>query len=261
MSGINLDEIVEETFDAAFGGEGLPIAGVRQDADTSPVDADGDAHPFVFDDAGQLKVRANVVASVEPSDAEYAEDSAHTSGDVGLHMLAVRQDTLASSTSADGDYASFKVDDLGQLYTRTDLQSAIADDDADSGNPIKIGGRGVSGALTALSASGDRYDLLGDLYRRTWVNTSRNIAILNSQANVTGTAAQVLASPLAGRREVTIQNEGSQDVYIGSSAGVTTANGIKVSKRSSATYEFGEDIDIFMIADSGTQDVRFLESA
>ena len=259
-AGLGLDEIIEETFDEAFGGEGLPIAGVRRDAETSPVSADGDAHPFVFDDAGQLKVRANVVATVEPSDAEYAEDSAHTSGDVGLHMLAVRQDTLASSTSADGDYASLKVDEDGALYTRADLQSAIADDQADAGNPIKIGGRAVDGALTAVSDTNDRYDLIGDMFRRTWVNTSRNIGLQSTQTNIGTSAVEVLAVPLVGRREVTIQNEGGGDVYVGAS-GVTTSTGIKISKRSSATFEWGEDIDIFMIADNAGTDVRFLESA
>lgn len=46
----------------------------------------------------------------------YAEDAAATSGDAGVQVLAVRQDTLASSTSADGDYASLKEDSLGRLY-------------------------------------------------------------------------------------------------------------------------------------------------
>lgn len=258
---ITLDELYEEIFDEAFDltGSALPIAGIRRDADTTPVSADGDAHPLVFDDAGRLKVATLV--SVEPSDAEYNEDSPHTSGDVGLHMLTVRQDTLASSTSADGDYASLKVDSLGRLYTTTTLDSTVADDDADAGNPIKVGGRAVSGALTALSASNDRYDLLGDLYRRTYVNSGANIAISNTQDDVTTTAAEVLASPLAGRRFVTIQNEGNRNVYVGSSAGVTAANGIKISRNSSATFEWGEDINIFMIAQNGTQDVRFLEQA
>jgi len=34
------------------------IAGVRRDADTTPVSADGDVHPLVFDEAGRLKVAA-----------------------------------------------------------------------------------------------------------------------------------------------------------------------------------------------------------
>ena len=135
-----------------------------------------------------------------------------------------------------------------------------ADDAADAGNPLKVGSRGVSGALTALSATNDRADLLSDLYRRVWINDSANIAILNTAVTVGVAAAQVVAAPLAGRRTVTLQNEGSVSVYFGSSAGVTTANGLKVSKKSSATYDFGEDIDIFMISGSAGQDVRILEA-
>lgn len=59
----------------------------------------------------------NVDVSVTTG-AEKAEDSAHADGDIGQFILAVRQDTLASSVSADGDYAALKVDSLGALWTR-----------------------------------------------------------------------------------------------------------------------------------------------
>ena len=46
------------------------------------------------------------------------EDSAHGSGDVGVFMLAVRNDANAVRASADGDYHVFSVDKLGrQLVT------------------------------------------------------------------------------------------------------------------------------------------------
>jgi len=179
----------------------------------------------------------------------------------GFPIMGIRQDGAGSPVSATGDAHPLVFDGSGQLKVATSLTSSVGDDDAYTENPIAVGGRGVSGALTALSATGDKFDLLGDLYRRVWVNDSANIAILNSAATVTGTAAQVLASPLAGRRFVTIQNEGSQDVYLGSSAGVTSANGIKLTKANSATYEWGPDIDIYMISATGSQSVRFLESA
>lgn len=47
-----------------------------------------------------------------------AEDAAASSGDTGVAILAVRQDTLASSTSADGDYSWVKQDQLGAQYGR-----------------------------------------------------------------------------------------------------------------------------------------------
>lgn len=84
-------------------------------------------------------------------------------------------------------------------------------------------------------------------------------AMKHSQASVGATAAQVLVSPLSGRRELTIQNEGSQAVYFGFDGTVTAANGIKISKNSSATYLIPEGVDVYMISASGTQDVRFLE--
>lgn len=59
--------------------------------------------------------------------SEFAEDSAHTTGDIGSQVLAVRQDTLASSTSADGDYASFKVNTTGELYTKDSDAKSVLD--------------------------------------------------------------------------------------------------------------------------------------
>lgn len=55
----------------------------------------------------------------------FDEDSAHTSGDKGSHVLAVRQDTLAASVDTDGDYASFKVDALGSLYVTDEAAQAL----------------------------------------------------------------------------------------------------------------------------------------
>jgi len=67
--------------------------------------------------------------------AEKDEDAAHSSGDTGNYVLAVRQDTLAASTSADGDYASFKVDSVGSLYTKdTDAAALLTTIDADTSN-------------------------------------------------------------------------------------------------------------------------------
>jgi len=60
-------------------------------------------------------INANVDVSVS-NGSDKAEDAAHASGDIGTYMLAVRQDTLANSVSADGDYASLKVNAVGALY-------------------------------------------------------------------------------------------------------------------------------------------------
>lgn len=87
------------------------IMGVRSDAG-SAFGADGDYVPFSMDSQNRLRVAADLVAS-----AEYAEDSAHTTGDIGNFQLAVRRDTRSSGVDTDGDYASFNVNANGELYT------------------------------------------------------------------------------------------------------------------------------------------------
>lgn len=85
---------------------------------------------FAVDNANAfqpLKVNASgelLVSAVIDAAGDYAEDSAHSSGDVGLYSLSVREDSLSSSTSASGDYQSFKTDALGRLYTISAGQSA-----------------------------------------------------------------------------------------------------------------------------------------
>lgn len=57
-----------------------------------------------------------------------AEDAAHSSGDVGVMALAVRQDIPATVVSADGDYSPLSVDQTGRLRVNvagTDWSSMI----------------------------------------------------------------------------------------------------------------------------------------
>jgi len=51
-------QTLDSTFDVI--GNGIISVGVRRDADTSPVGSDGDAHPFVFDENGLLKVASSI---------------------------------------------------------------------------------------------------------------------------------------------------------------------------------------------------------
>lgn len=111
------------------GDRGQFILAVRHDANTSMVSADGDYAPLQVDADGKLKVAADLTVA---SDFVYAEDSAAASGDLGAFILAVRQDSLASSTSADGDYGAFKQTASGELYVHdaganSTLTSILAD--------------------------------------------------------------------------------------------------------------------------------------
>jgi len=54
--------------------------------------------------------------TIDGSGVVQTEDAVHSGGDTGFMMLAVRNDTIASLVSADGDYAPLQVDSDGSLH-------------------------------------------------------------------------------------------------------------------------------------------------
>jgi len=144
------------------------------------------------------------------------------------------------------------------------ITGGVADDDVDSGNPIKVGGRAIDQAsvLTALSTTGDRGDLLMDLYRRHFTNDSPNIGIISTLVAVTDAETAMPASALAGRRDIYIQNTStSDDVAIGG-VGVTFADGFLIRKKSSFAFRAGQALPLKARADTGkTPSLRVFETA
>lgn len=178
---------------------GLGILAVRRDADTTIATADGNYAPLQLDADGRLKVAT--VVSVEPSDAEYAEDSAHTSGDTGIFVLSVRQDTLAASTSTDGDYGAMKVNALGELYVHdTDVKTELV---------------AANASLDAMEADIDaiRTEIESITHAEDSAHSSGHAGIMalgvRNDANATLTSADGDYSPLAtdsaGRLKTTAQ--------------------------------------------------------
>lgn len=77
----------------------------------------------------------------------YAEDAAHTSGDRGIFSLNVRNDTLASVTSTDGDYSALALGPAGEVVTANAPFTKWVRGTADL--------RGSSGgSVTAIAAQG-----------------------------------------------------------------------------------------------------------
>lgn len=72
---------------------------------------------------GNLKVSIEE-ADTSASGLAKAEDAVHSSGDVGVMALGVRNDFLASLVDADGDYAPLQVNAKGALYTKSEVFEA-----------------------------------------------------------------------------------------------------------------------------------------
>lgn len=226
--------------------------GIRNDANAVLTSTDGDYSPFAVDSAGRMKIVGTFTSSTA-----YAEDSASASGDMGDFVLAVRQDTLTSSTSTDGDYAAFKENARGALWTSP--VGTAADGAADTENPVKVGSKVKTGALTS-TANNNRADLTSDDFRRVYVNSGANVSVLNTAVSATTSATAVPATPLIGRRYILIQNLENKKVYLGGSA-VTSSTGIEISAKGSWEGEVGDDVALFILTTAGTADIRVQELA
>lgn len=249
-----LSELQSITFaeDAAHasGDAGIQVLGVRNDAGTALAGTDGDYIPFSMTSTGRLRVDALVDFA-----GDYAEDSAHVSGDTGLFTLAVRNSALADLTSADGDYSAFAVDAKGRQF----IAGSYAEDAAHSSGDIGVFSLSVRGDTTAALAgtSGDYAPFI------TWSNgdlkvvDQLNLANLQAKVSVANTATLLPASALANRKELFIQNVGSNSIFVGS-ATVTASGatqGIEVPKSGFIRVNAGPAQAIYGITASGTNDV------
>lgn len=107
---------------------GIQMLAVRNDAGVSLVSDDGDYSPLSVDNQGRLRVAGSFTVNEA---GDYAEDSAHTSSDIGYFNLAVRNDDQATTfTSDDGDYSGVAVNDQGAMFVkdvanRSNLQQIV----------------------------------------------------------------------------------------------------------------------------------------
>jgi hypothetical protein len=98
--------------------------------------------------AGELLVAADISVT---TGSDKIEDSAHASGDVGAYVLSVREDVLTTSTSASGDYQSFKTDSLGRLWTVAEV-TVTPPNTAVLATAATVGTSAVALPATALTA-------------------------------------------------------------------------------------------------------------
>lgn len=92
------------------GDVGVMALVVRVDSAAALAGADGDYSPLQVDANGALRVTGG------GGGTQYAEDAAHTTGDIGTLALVRRSDTAASSATTDGDYATLNTDSSGRLW-------------------------------------------------------------------------------------------------------------------------------------------------
>lgn len=178
---------------ASAGAESLTLAGtIRQDAPAGTTSADGDYQNLKTDSIGRLWVNCGTGCS---GGTQYVEDNASAGGETMTLTAAIRQDTIASSTSADGDFSNLKVNNIGRLYTSATVDAALptgantignvnpgtaanfgiyVEDAAETagGNLVMLGTVRRDTQATSSNASGDNSTLNTDSIGNLWVTGS-----------------------------------------------------------------------------------------
>lgn len=209
---------------------GTEMLGVRRDADTSPVDADGDYHTPIFDSAGNLKVNVKVGAASGLADgATFTADttpgtpamgfaatdvpSAITAGDGVAFASTLRRGLHVNLRNASGAELGTATDPVNVEGTVTANQGApgaawetvgdVAQDAAIAGNPLPSGGRASSAVPTAMSADGD------SVYR--WLDRSGGTVINGRDAHDAALNANTNPALIGGRSSAAAPTSVSAD--------------------------------------------------
>jgi hypothetical protein len=101
-----------------------------------------------------LKVKTTEqIPGVAATDLGKAEDAAHTSGDTGVMMLGVRQDTATPLAGTAGDYIPFIVDANGAMWVSLATGLSAASDSIDEAKRSKGSVTTAHSAITATTTS------------------------------------------------------------------------------------------------------------
>ena len=134
---------------------------------------------------GNLATTATAAGNMEATLASLAkvEDAAHTTGDVGVMALAVRNDTRSTLAGTNGDYAPLQLNSSGDLRVEVTGES-----NATAGTPAGIT---VSTSAVLLAAS--------NANRRSIIITNNGMGNLfvggSSGVTASGSAMGVLVKP------------------------------------------------------------------
>ncbi len=135
---------------------------------------------------------------------QYTEDDASVANPTGTQVIARRRDTLSSETTADGDVTAVNSTAKGELYVKhvdsVSVAGDVANDSADSGNPVKIGYKAKNyGSLPTAVTDGDRVNGLSDRYGAHFVqNGSPYVQPASGEYSANQTNTALVSSVSAG---------------------------------------------------------------
>lgn len=164
---------------------------------------------------GTVAVGPTVTPGTGAANLGKAEDAVHTSGDVGVMALGVRNDNDAVRTSANGDYSPLSTDDTGRLKT-TGIVTAT---------PATGGGANIYRNMDVGTAGQVIKGSPGQIYHINAVNRANEEIFLkfyNKATAPTNADVPVLVFPIG------TSNQASGEIGISSAVGYAFSLGIGV---------------------------------
>lgn len=128
---------------------------------------------------------------------QYADDTAHASGDLGNGALVVRQDTPASLVTADGDYTHMSVDANGKLYCILTDTVTVAGTVAVSSVAGTVTVSATNLDIRDLAFATDKVDVSGSAVTAVVTATDldiRDLAFATDKVDVSGSAITAVVS-------------------------------------------------------------------
>lgn len=210
----------------------------------APTWTEGNLVALSSDLAGALRVAGSISCSnCSGTGVSVNEDVASANADPGTPAYAVRQDTPAGSTSADGDYTPLKSDSLGRLWvncgTGCSGGAQYTHDAAltiGSSSTTLAGGRASAAVPTDVSADNDAV--------AAWYLRSGAQAVQPTFAGVLGVAGNGVSG--TGVQRVTIASDSTGQVTLATGAatiGALTANqSVNVAQINGVTTTMGNGV-------------------
>lgn len=174
------------TDDAAFSvasGSGTPIMGLADETSPDAVD-EGDVGVVRMTLSRALHVNLRDASGNElAAGNQYAEDAAHTTGDLGTVALVVRKDTAAQVAGTDGDYSILTNDASGRLHVNV---GALPSGTVAGGSSLPAGSNNI-GDVDVLTVPADPFGANADAASATGSISAKLRFIASTGIPVTGT--------------------------------------------------------------------------
>jgi hypothetical protein len=216
---------------------------VGDGTDFLAVNADGSIN--ITDNGGSITVDGTVAAT---QSGTWTIDSITNPVTVTATNLDIRDLAFATDSVTAHQGGTWTIDSITNAVTVTATNLDIRDL-SHTQDSVKIGD-GTD--FLAINADGSINTV------STGDPALANTALAAAATSVTTTATNLVASPLANRKYLFVQNLGNRSIYLGGS-GVTVAQGFRLSPGAALDARIGAAVSLYAITDSGTQDVRNLE--